>query len=69
MGPLGVGWIAAVEVEPEVRLVVVDGVEGEGDARAVEVAAGSAELVEVVVVRLAALGSAPCGLGSCVSML
>lgn len=62
MRPPGVGRVAALEVEPEVGLVVVDRVEREGDARAVQVAARGAELVDVVVVRLAAVCGAPGGL-------
>jgi len=60
--PLGVGRVAALEVEPQVGLVVVDAVQGEGDARAVQVAARGAQLVEVVVVRVAAVCRAPGGL-------
>jgi hypothetical protein len=60
--PLGVGRVPALEVEPQVGLVVVDPVQREGDPRAVQVAAGGAQLVEVVVVRVAAICRAPGGL-------
>lgn len=62
VAPLGVGRVAAVQVEPQVRLVVVDLVEGKGDAGAIQVAAGSSQLVDVVVVRGAAVCGAPGGL-------
>lgn len=60
--PLSIDWVAALEVEPGVGLAVVNLVEGVGDGRPVEVAAGGAELVDVVVVRGAAVGGTPDGL-------
>jgi hypothetical protein len=57
--PLLGGGVAAGEIEPCVGLVVVNGGDGVGDGRAIEVAAGCAQVVQVEVVRGAAVGGAP----------
>lgn len=62
VAPLGGHGVAALEVEPGVGLEVVDLVEGVGDGAAIQVAARGLELVEVEVVRGAAVGYSPDGL-------